>query len=983
MTKNFKLLGGILILFFGLFVLPAFFWQPLPGESTVDPGSIWVDSVYDSMTDAERVGQLFMVRAHSDKGPEHARQLEKLIRTYHLGGLCFFQGTPEKQAEMTNHFQLISKTPLLISMDAEWGLEMRFKQDAMGYPKQLTLGAIRDNRLIYDMGAELARQCRRLGVHINFAPVADVNNNPNNPVINYRSFGEDRINVAAKSYMYMLGMQDHGLIACAKHFPGHGDTDVDSHLDLPVLTHPRQRLDSIELFPFAVLAEQGIGSMMIAHLAVPSIDSTFNLPTSLSKPAIDGILREEMNYEGVVITDGLGMKGVTKHHDPGALEVEAIKAGNDILLLPADVPAAALKLLEFMNSDSTGRQRIEESVKRILRMKYELGLTDTPQVVEEGIRSDINSPEAYALRRKLIRNALTLVRNGNDLLPVQQLDTLDMASLSIGANKETHFQAQLRRYARMDHLQADKSLGVDRRRELLKILSTKDVVFVSLHDLSSYASKEFGISKSARAFIEDLNKRTRVVLVHFGNPYALRYFDEVDVVLQAYEEGADFQEIAAQAIFGAMPLRGTLPVTASAKAKFGQGLRTADLYRLGYALPEEVGMSSRVLKKIDTIAWNAIDSGATPGCVVLAVKDGQVVFEKAYGYHTYSKSRRTRTEDLYDLASVTKIAATTVSVMKLHEQQKIGVFEPLSWYLTELDSTNKKDITIERVMAHRGGLIAWIPFYEQTVTRRGYPSKSFYQGSPSKSFNVEVAENLFMQYAFRDSIYSQIYNSRLTTKKGYWYSDLGFYMLAQLVEEVSQQSIDRYVQETFYRPLGMQSMTYNPLQKFSKSMIVPTEEDNYFRRRRVHGHVHDMGAAMLGGVSGHAGLFSSANDVAILMQMLLNKGYYGGEFMLSPEVVSLFTSRCSDCTRRGIGFDMRQLDSNQSLNMSHLASDQTFGHLGFTGTAVWADPGENLIYIFLSNRTYPSMNNPKLNRMDIRPRIQTVLYQAIEEKSKS
>ncbi|MCB0707730.1 MAG: serine hydrolase [Saprospiraceae bacterium] len=979
MTRLPKPIGAILILFVAFFILPAFFWQSSPVATTPASEKSWVDSIYDAMTDAERVGQLFMVRAHSNKGTDHTKNLENLIREYHLGGLCFFQGTPEKQAELSNRFQKLSNIPLLISMDAEWGLEMRFKEDAMGFPKALTLGAIQDNRLIYDMGTEIARQCVRLGVHINFAPVADVNNNPANPVINYRSFGEDRINVAAKSYMYMLGMQDHGLVACAKHFPGHGDTDVDSHLDLPILSHPRARLDSIELFPFQILADQHIKSMMIAHLQVPEIDSAANMPTSLSAKAIEGILRNEMHFEGVIITDGLGMAGVTKHHKPGDLEVEAIKAGNDILLLPENVPAAALKLLEYMNSGTAARERIAESVKRILRMKYELGLDKTPQIKVENIRADINTPSAYALRRKLIRRSLTLVRNNDQILPIRDIDTLDMASLSIGASSMTAFQKQLGAYAAMDHFQADKSIGVDRRRELLQKLGTRELVFVSLHDLSSQASNNYGISKSAIEFIEALRKRTKVVLVHFGNPYALKYFDGVACILQAYEEENDFQELAAQAVFGAYSIDGKLPVTASPGAVFGQGLYTPDIYRLGYGLPEEVGMSSDLLLKIDTIANEAVDKGATPGCVVLVVKDGQVVFEKAYGYHTYSRKRKTTTEDIFDLASITKVAATTVSVMKLHEEQKIGVFEPLSWYLPQLDSTNKAGMTIDQIMAHRAGLISWIPFYEQTITSKGYPMKSLYHASPSDDFNIEVAENLYLQFAFRDSIWSQIYNSRLSTKKGYWYSDLGFYLLAKMVEEVSGRPLNQYAQDAIYRPLGLQTMGYLPLERFPMNSIVPTEEDKYFRRRRIQGHVHDMGAAMLGGVSGHAGLFSNARDMAILMQMLLNKGYYGGEFIIDPNVVQLFTSRCTDCTRRGLGFDMRQLDTSQSLNMCDQASDQTFGHLGFTGTAVWADPAENLIYVFLSNRTYPSMNNYKLNKLDIRPRIQSAIYEAIIE----
>ncbi|MEO1624944.1 MAG: glycoside hydrolase family 3 N-terminal domain-containing protein [Bacteroidota bacterium] len=956
-----------------------------PSEAAVEAlekQEAWISDVFDAMSEEERLAQLFMIRAHSDLGPDHIAQVEKAIRDYQIGGLCFFQGTPEKQAELTNRYQaLAQRVPLMISMDAEWGLGMRLKKSTISFPKQLMLGAIQDNRLIYEMGQEVARQCRRIGVHVNFAPVADVNNNPSNPVINTRSFGEDRYNVAAKSYAYMKGMQDGRVYACAKHFPGHGDTDVDSHYDLPIIPHDRQRLDSIELFPFRVLSDHGIESMMIAHLHVPVIDSSANLPTTLSRRAVTTILKDEMGFNGLIFTDALGMKGVTKHHQPGEVEANALVAGNDILLLPEDIPAAFKAINAYLADGRLKLDRVHKSVRKVLRAKYQLGLTKFVPLRMSGIRENLNAPEAKSLKRRLIQEALTLVRNEDDLLPFGLVDTLSIGSLSMGSYSQTLFQKTLSKYSDVDHYDAPKDMSSAVSERLIRKLGQKDVVVIGLHDMSSYASKNFGIDMSQRAFIDALRKMTKVVLVVFGNPYSLQYFDEVDWVLEAYNEDDVTQELAAQALFGAFSIKGRLPVTASARSRFNDGHTTSSFFRLSYDLPESVGMRASELSGVDAMMQKAIRTKATPGGVVLVAKDGKVVFNKAYGHHTYSKRTRVETSDIYDLASVTKIAASTVSVMKLHEEGRINVYEPMSNYLPELKQTNKADLTIYDIMAHRARLKAWIPFFEQTVTksrRNPRPMTKYYKRKRTGDFQVPVTEKLFMVESFQDSIWAQIRRSELRPKAQYKYSDLGFYLISQMVSRVTGQPFETYVQETFYKPLGMSTATYKPTEKFSLKQIVPTEEDKYFRRQRVHGYVHDMGAAMLGGVSGHAGLFANANDLAILMQMLLNGGYYGGQQFLQPETIRTFITRHPEDTRRGIGFDMKELSPLRNQNVSAKASESTFGHLGFTGTCVWVDPEYNLIFVFLSNRTYPSMNNYKLSTEDYRPRIQSIVYEALE-----
>ena len=974
MLKITALLTGI-----SLILLGSAFTAPTPPGSLPDPyGPVWVDSIYNAMTLDERIGQLFSLRAHSNLGSDHVASVEQAIKKYHIGGLCFFQGTPEKQAELTNRYnQLTKHVPLMISMDAEWGLGMRFKEDGFSFPRQLGLGAIQDNRLIYDMGKEVARQLRRQGVHVNFAPVVDVNNNAANPVINTRSFGEDRYNVAAKSYMYMRGMQDHGVLACAKHFPGHGDTDVDSHYDLPIIPHDRERLDSIELFPFKVLAEQGMAGMMIAHLSVPTLDPRENVPTSLSRPTITDLLRNDLKFDGLIWTDALDMKGVTKHYEVGEVEARALQAGADVLLLPGDLEKTVTTIKAWLADGQINQLQFERSVKRILSDKYRLGLTQPQRISLTNLRVDLESPEAKALKRELTAASLTLVRDATQAIPVRQTEGVKFASLALGTSERTRFQKTLEKYADFRHFNVGKSPSASERKRLMSQLGGYDVVMVSLHDMSSFASKKFGITPEEISIINELEDSTKVVLSVFGNPYSLDRFPGTQHVLVAYDEDENTQDLAAQGLFGAFSIRGKLPVTAGPNARYGQGIETENLFRIGFGTPEEVGMDSERLTALDEVMEEMIDRKAAPGGVVLVAKNGKVVHWKSYGFHTYSKRQPTLRTNVFDLASVTKVMASTLSAMKLHETGNVNVYEPMSNYITALDTTNKRGIPVRDMMLHRARLRPWIPFYTATVDKRKRPLPAYYSRESRGDFFVPVTDRLYMKHQYRDTMWQKIYGSPLRERVGYKYSDLGFYLVGEMVRSVTSQGVDRFAQENFYKPLGLRRTGFNPTAFVSKDKIPPSERDQYWRQSKVQGYVHDMGSAMMGGVAGHAGLFSSADELAVLGQMLLNGGYYGGKRYLDAETIRQFTRRCEDCTRRGVGWDMRELNAAKSQNMSQLASEKTFGHLGFTGTAVWIDPVEDLIFVFLSNRTYPSMNNNKLGKLNFRPRAQEAVYRAI------
>ncbi len=943
----------------------------------------WVDSVYGSMNLQERIGQLLMVRAYSKGEAGHERQIRDYIEKYHIGGLCFFQGAPRRQVQLINDYQTRSKVPLLIALDAEWGLGMRFKQRSISFPRQLMLGALEENKMIYEMGLEVARELKRIGVQVNFAPVVDINNNPDNPVINDRSFGEDRVNVTAKGYSYMKGLQDGGVMACLKHFPGHGDTDVDSHKDLPVIPHGMRRLDSLELFPFKVLMEKGAESAMVAHLNVPALGIKPGFSTTLSKETVTDLLQKKIGFRGLIFTDALDMQGVAKYHPEGEIEVLAFEAGNDVLVLPQDVPQAIRALTKAITDGRIPEWRLETSVKKILHAKYKHGLDHFIPLKEEQVYDDIITADAMALKSRLIADAITLVRDEDHLL--DRLNTAkSKATLSIGTPEKTVFQKRLNAFGSFDHFTCSQPCPPPTRKRLLKELKDRDIVVISVHQMNKYKKKDFNISYGARDLIDSLAHHTRVILTVFGSPYSLAFFDRIGTVVMAYSEDEIAQDMAAQALFGAVAFKGHLPVTASQRSRFGTGIQRAGSQRMGYVLPEFTGLCSDTLEKIDSILAYMIEKKIAPGAQVLIAKEGKIVFHRAYGYHTYKKKRPVSLGDIYDLASVTKVAATTISLMKLWDERKFDLDVPISRYFPEADTTDKGNLTFRAILAHHARLKPWIPFYRSTIicTPKGtiLPKSKYYSYAPSPEFPNQVCQKMYITDWYPDSIWKRILQSPLREKYGYKYSDLGLYMAARAVKVLSGERLDKYVRRRFYDPMGLRNIGYNPLRRgISPYRIPPTEEDHYFRMNRIQGFVHDMGAAMMDGVSGHAGLFSNAADLAAVFQMLLNGGTYGGKRYLSQTVIDSFTHRYKYASRRGIGFDMKELDPDNHLNVAKEVSSEAFGHYGFTGTTVWADPKYNLVYVFLSNRTYPDMKNRAMYKEEIREKVQSIIYRALKK----
>lgn len=937
----------------------------------------WVDSVFNSMTPDERLAQLFMVAAYSNKDSAHIKGLEKLIREHKIGGLIFFQGGPIRHATMQNYLQEASDVPLMIAMDAEWGVGMRL-DSTIDYPRQMTLGAIQNDELLYDFGAEVARQMKRLGMHINFAPVVDVNSNAKNPVIGTRSFGENKINVANKGIAVMKGMQDNRIMACAKHFPGHGDTDSDSHLTLPIIKHSYERIDSLELYPFKRTVEAGMGSMMVAHLYIPKLDNTKNLASTLSPKIVNGLLKDSLGFDGLIFTDALNMKGVSKYYGPGEVELMAFLAGNDVMEFAEDVPKAMQLIRQKVEEGKVSQEDIDARCKKVLHAKAWFGLDDYQPVALENLTADLNNSRAKSIYNELVSNSLTLITNKNTL-PIKDVSRQRIASLAYGDIEGNPFQETLSKYAPIDHFVINKNTGQTERFNILTQLKKYDKVILSLHKMSSRRSKNYGVTQDMLNAIAELSFSTELIINVFGNPYSLARItgiEHANALLFSYSQTEVSERLAAQAIMGGIGFSGKLPVTANRTFREGDGV-SSDKIRLAFGEPAQVGLDEKILLRIDSLTLDAIEKKATPGAQVLVAKDGVVVYNKSFGHHTYEAKRPVEYDDVYDLASITKIGASLASFMKLVDEGTVSVDDKVSKHLTELKGTNKKDITFRDMLAHYARLKAWIPFYWETL-QDGNPDSTYYRNEKSTEFPIHVAQNLYMRADYPDTIYKIINDSELRTKKKYKYSDLGYYYMKEVVERLTGERLEDYAANQFYKPLGLETIGFLPRKRIEIDRLVPTEYDMAFRKQLVKGDVHDPGAAMLGGVGGHAGLFSNANDLAVMMQMFLNEGEYGGKRYISSETIKEFIKCqfCKDGNRRGIGFDKPEPDGNGGPTCD-CVSYLSFGHSGFTGTIAWADPEQDIVYIFLSNRVYPDAENRKLLKMDVRTNIQQVVYDAI------
>jgi beta-N-acetylhexosaminidase len=980
MKRLFVRLTAILFLF--VFCFSSFSQNSAQHAAGNEKAQQWVDSVFNSLTDDQRITQLMVVRLSSiDMRNKKITWLDSAVtaavKKYNVGSICLFQGGPHRQAELINYYQSIAKTPIMISIDGEWGVGHRFLDSVAKLPYQLTLGAMQNESIVYEMGKAMGQQCKRIGIHVNYAPVVDINNNPNNPVINFRSFGEDKYKVAKYGIAIMKGMQDEGVMACAKHFPGHGDVSVDSHLDLPVINKTRKQLDSLELYPFREIFKAGIGSVMIAHLSIPAIDNTANKPTSISYNNITKLMRNELGYQGLTFTDALEMQGVKKFYPDGEASAQAIIAGNDMLCLPGDIPAAIKKIRQAIKKKKLKWADVYAHTKRVLMAKYQYVVKNAGQIDYTNLTSDLNAP-IDEIRKAVAKNAITLLKNENaSIFPLSKKAGKKIAYVAVGTNTENaiirRMKSDFNAYVFYANTANIRSLSAE-------VQSQYDAVVIGVHNYANYPANNFNIKSAELQLISQLEAGNNTITLYFGNPYAVKNSCNAKNILACYEDDEIFQEAAADILQGLNTPKGKLPVTVCDNFKFGNGI-VLSAY-LPVVNPSAVGIKEDKLKEIDAVAAGAIKKKAFPGCVVLAAKDGKIFYKKAFGHYTYDSTEPVSTESIFDLASVTKISATTIAVMKLYDEGRLDLKKNLSHYLPWVKGTDKENLLIENILLHQAGLKAWIPFFRETIdTATGIPFAGYYNPLEQNNYTIRVTGKFFMRNDWRDTMYRRILQSPLAAPDNYIYSDNDFIFLGLIVEAISGMGLDEYVKTTFYDKLGMQSTGFKSTANFPLQRIIPTEKEKLFRLQQLRGDVHDPGAAMFGGVAGHAGLFSDANDLAVLWQMILNGGSFNGIEFIKPSTINMFTAYNSTISRRGLGFDKPEKDNATRPDPypGKLVSPETFGHTGYTGTCVWVDPKYNLIYIFLSNRVYPEGGtNNLLSSLNIRGQIQDVIYEAVK-----
>ena len=965
----------------------------------------WVDSVFNSLSPEARIGQLIVAAVTPSSNDATREQVRRLVTKNLVGGLIYENSTMSAQVEVTNLAQSLATVPLMITIDGEWGLGMRLKE-VPDFPRNLILGAVDNDMLLYEYGREVARQCRRMGIQVNFAPVLDVNDNQDNPVIGNRSFGESPELVARHAIAFARGLEDGGVLAVGKHFPGHGSTSEDSHKTLPVINKTMQEINTCELVPFRKFIEAGLSGILTAHLLVPAIDNG-KAPSSLSADCVTKVLRDELHFDGIVFTDALNMKGATQMLN-GSACVNALLAGNDVLLMPEDITGEIAAVQSAVNNGKLSQSIIDERCKKILRYKYVLGLTDRQHVNTANLNKDVNSDKATVLHRQLTAGSITVIKNNDNILPVHNLQSRHIAVATIGNENGTasKFTRRCADYAEVKRFDLAKAGGAD-------ALATQ------LHDghFNTIIVEVGDDSDANRAALNTVVKKCKnVIMVLTCKPYEIRNYGtaitnkHVKAVVLTYENSTLAEDYAAQTIFGGNAANGNLPISLvfnGKKTRFeaGDGVHY-DATRLGYTIPAEVGLNSRLTAQIDSVCRLGVQQHAFPGCQVIVARHGKVVYKGSFGAINYGDPTKVDDNTLYGLASVSKATGTISGVMKAFDDGKFRLDDKASDYIPGLRDGDKEDITFRDLLYHETGMPASLNMWYMMMDSKSYTGDliagaedathtvKIMNGAwghkdaklrtdilsrvKTDKFNIAIADGLWGGRVTYDSIMNRMYHAKLGKKK-YLYSCCNFSLLADAVQCMTHSPLNYYVNNYIFAPLGAYHTMYRPLSKFSRDEIAYTEVDTYLRRQHIHGYVHDELAAFSGGVQGNAGLFSNANDLAKLFQMWLNGGTYGGVRLLKASTVETFTTQKSPNSHRGLGFDKPVVGDPDASNTCAEATPETFGHTGFTGTCFWVDPKNDMFYIFLSNRVCPTRNNPNFGRISARSHIHSLIYKAITE----
>ena len=931
-------------------------------------------NILDQMTLEEKIAQLLIIRVNSTDNEQYNKELVDYVARVQPGGVCFFKGNPTPQAMLTKRLQAVSKIPLFVSIDGEWGPAMRL-DSCVAFPRQMTLGALSEENdsLIYQMGLEVAEQCKAVGINLNFAPCIDINNNSRNPVINSRSFGENRDKVCRKAALYMHGMQAGGIATSLKHFPGHGDTESDSHLALPTIRKSRTELDEMELYPYRQLIKENPDMVMVGHLNIPALDSSAKSVSSLSYAIVTQFLKEELGYKGLIITDGMEMKGVrNQNRFEGDVEIRALMAGADILLLPGETDSVIAAIKRAVEEGVISEELINERCLRVLQFKKSRGITNFTSTSSKEIIKWLNRSEAVWVNRQIEEKALTLLKNDDNMLPLNAKTAGSTAFLCVDRKA---YQSEYKRIVgeyNLPYYYMDKKISAKEQTNMLAKLAPYKQIIVAFGGSNQLGGSGYGIDMSSVKLLNRLAKEKEVVLIHLGNPYALNSFDSLTnyrAVIGAYQFTPSTVAAAMKACFGQIVCEGTLPVSINGYPA-GSGILMSKSVENFSALPDDITQS------LDKMLQDGIQNRIYPGCEVIALHHGQPIYHKAFGYLDYSRQEKVTPQTMYDVASLTKVAATTLAVMKLYDNGEIHLTDKIGKYLPYLAGTDKANLTLEELLTHTSGMPAFIPFYKSIQGNEKY-----LRTSKSENFSIQVADNLYLRNDYPDTIRYKVAHCKLKEKK-YEYSDLNFLMLKDMVEIVTMLPIEQFLAETYYQSMGLSHTSFLPLKNgFSKKEIAPTEKDESFRKQLVHGYVHDQTSALMNGNAGNAGLFSTAEEIGALFLMLQNGGVYDGTRYLSESTVREFTKMHAlhGCQLRGYGFHTPKA-SGQSSIVPAAASTQIFGHQGFTGTVVWCDPKEELIFVFLSNRVCPAAEPNNLAKSGIRLKAHELVYKGIRQQ---
>lgn len=950
----------------------------------------WADSVYATLTNRERVAQLIFPKAVPKQGEASRNTVKRLCGTDGFGGLLFTEGSLAQHTELNAYAQTVAKVPVLLTFDGEWGLAMRIK-DSPRFPHNMGLGAIRDPRLLYRYGQEMARECRAAGVHVNFAPDADVNTNPANPVIGYRAFGEDPARVARAATAYSLGLEDGGVQAVAKHFPGHGDTDLDSHKALPTVHHNRARLDSTDLVPFRDYINAGCSGIMVGHIAVPALDPS-GRPASLSSLISDRLLRQELGFNGLIYTDALGMKGATESSQTPSLD--ALRAGADVLLSPLKPVDELNSIMKAIESGRLSMDVVADRCKRVLRYKYLL-INPADKVDAKAV----NTPQAEALIKELAAASVTCLRNTGNILPLDDLVDRNIAVVNIGARADNDFAATCRHYA---PVKVYYNTGEGFAATTLSKIRQADVVVAAVYNDSVYA-------RNALAQLAEMPGK--MVAVFMVNPYKMAKFREslkdAKAIVTAYDNIPACRVSAAEALFGGIKVDGQMPVAIRGLAPLGAGIILPKT-RLGFSSPVAEGLAPWLADSINAIVNQGLKSGAFPGCQVLVAKNGNIVFDRAYGHLSDKSTAKVDAQTAYDLASVSKAIGTLPGVMKAYDSRLISLDDKLGTWIPEITDTAKTGLTVRELLYHQTGIPPSLNVFDAMFDTLSYTGRlttaradrnhgiKIYRrlyghnnaklrrdicaSQASEKFPIEAAKGIYTGRSTYDTLMHRIYNIGVRPTKDYLYSCLNFCLLMDIEQRATGRSHDEYVATEIFKPLGAYRTGYRPTTWSNNGNIASTEHDTFLRRQTLTGYVHDELAAFSGGVQGNAGLFGTADDIAKVCQMLLNGGTYGGKRLLSEKTVKLFTTDKSPTCRRGLGFDKPDIENPDNSPTTDLAGPEVFGHLGFTGTVFWVDPAKDLIFVFLTNRVNPTRDNAAFNKLNIRPKLFEYIYRALDNK---